>query len=169
MGASRPESGYNITLSGFSYIFDVLLEYIIVSYFFKGISGLCNDIFLRCVCTCWFETFLIPFFCFLCILFIFECSFLAVFVINKYFRYKIELILLVLLISIIDNYSTMPYDLFSKKINRAIRDEKPTLHNNQAVRKFAVNKYKDFGLNTPQANERASTKDTGHILGQHRR
>ena len=43
----------------------------------------------------------------------------------------------------------MPYDLFSKKINRAIRDEKPTLHNNQAVRNFAVNKYKDFGLNTP--------------------
>jgi len=107
MGASRPESGYNITLYGFSYIFDVLLEYIIVSYFFKGISGLCNDIFLRYVCTCWFETFLIPFFCFLCILFLFECSFLAVFVINKYFRYKIELILLVLLISIIDNYSTL--------------------------------------------------------------
>jgi len=60
----------------------------------------------------------------------------------------------------------MPYDLFSKKINRAIRDEKPTLHNNQAVRKFAVNKYKDLGLNTPQANERAANKDAGHILAR---
>jgi hypothetical protein len=63
----------------------------------------------------------------------------------------------------------MPSDLFSKKANRAIRDEKPILNNNQAVRNFAVNKYKDSGLNTPHANERASTKDTGHILGQPRR
>ena len=63
----------------------------------------------------------------------------------------------------------MPSDLFSKKINRAIRDEKPTLHNNQSVRNFAVNKYKESGLNTIQANERAAKKDTGHILGQPRR
>jgi hypothetical protein len=57
----------------------------------------------------------------------------------------------------------MPYELFSKRINRAIRDEKPDLPNNQAVRKFAVDKYKVFGLNTPQANQRAANKDAGHI------
>ena len=60
----------------------------------------------------------------------------------------------------------MPSDLFSKKVNR---DEKPTFNNNQSVRNFAVNKYKESGLNTIQANERAAKKDTGHILGQPRR
>jgi hypothetical protein len=50
--------------------------------FFKGNSGLRNDIFLRCVRTCLFKTFLKPIFCFFWVLlFLFECGFFDVFAI----------------------------------------------------------------------------------------
>jgi hypothetical protein len=61
----------------------------------------------------------------------------------------------------------MPYGTHSIAINRRIANENPTLNNNQAVRKFAVDHYKQHaGLNTIQANDRAAHKDAGHIVAR---
>lgn len=60
----------------------------------------------------------------------------------------------------------MSYGKYSIAINRAIAHERPELHSNQAVRNFAMNKYKEFGLNTPEAQEHCDRKDAGHIIAR---
>ena len=60
----------------------------------------------------------------------------------------------------------MSYGKYSVAINRGIAAENPTLNNNQVVRKYAMDKYKEMGLNTIQANNRADRKDAGHIVAQ---
>ena len=41
--------------------------------------------------------------------------------------------------------------------------EKQVNYNNQAVRNYAYNKYKEMGLDTPEVQERMNRKDAGHI------
>jgi hypothetical protein len=62
----------------------------------------------------------------------------------------------------------MSYGKYSIAINRGIRNgEAGELKNNQAVRDYAYNKYKEMGLNTPQAYDRMDRKDAGHIIARH--
>ena len=59
------------------------------------------------------------------------------------------------------------YGKYSIAINNGIKaGDAGKLNNNQAVRNYAYNKYKDMGLNTPQANERMNNKDAGHIIAR---
>tara|TARA_B110000285_G_C14901097_1_gene503311 strand:+ start:272 stop:571 length:300 start_codon:yes stop_codon:yes gene_type:complete len=61
----------------------------------------------------------------------------------------------------------MPYGLHSIAINQCIKNgDAGNLINNQAVRKYAYDQYKDRGLNTPQANARMDRKDAGHIIAK---
>lgn len=56
------------------------------------------------------------------------------------------------------------YGKYSVAINNGIRDgDAGKLPNNQAVRNYAYNKYKEMGLDTPKAQERMNRKDAGHI------
>ncbi len=62
----------------------------------------------------------------------------------------------------------MPYGEYSKAINQGIKTgEAGELKNNQAVRDYAYNKYKEMGLNTRQAHDRMDRKDAGHIIAKH--
>lgn len=61
----------------------------------------------------------------------------------------------------------MPYGKYSVAINNGIKNgDAGRLNNNQAVRNYAYNQYKDMGLNTPQANDRMDRKDAGHIVAR---
>ena len=62
---------------------------------------------------------------------------------------------------------TMSYGKYSIAINKGIRDgDAGKLNNNQAVREYAYNKYKEMGLNTKQAQARMDNKDAGHIIAR---
>jgi hypothetical protein len=61
----------------------------------------------------------------------------------------------------------MSYGKYSIAINEGIKvGDAGKLNNNQAVRDYAYNKYKDMGLTTKQANERMDRKDAGHIIAK---
>ncbi len=61
----------------------------------------------------------------------------------------------------------MPYGVYSIAINNGIRDgDAGKLHNNQAVRDYAYNKYREMGLNDRQAHAHMDKKDAGHILAR---
>lgn len=61
----------------------------------------------------------------------------------------------------------MSYGQYSIAINQGIKNGNAgNLNNNQAVRNYAYNQYKDMGLNTPQANARMDRKDAGHIVAR---
>jgi hypothetical protein len=56
------------------------------------------------------------------------------------------------------------YGEYTKAINRGIKNgDAGELRNNQAVRAYAYDKYKEMGLNTPEAQARMDRKDAGHI------
>ena len=60
--------------------------------------------------------------------------------------------------------SNYKYTEYTKAINRGIKNgEAGELKNNQAVRAYAYDKYKEMGLNTPQAQARMDLHDAGHI------
>lgn len=60
------------------------------------------------------------------------------------------------------------YGAYSQAINRGIRDleGKGLLKNNQAVRNYAHDKYREMGLNERQAQARMQNKDAGHIISR---
>lgn len=61
----------------------------------------------------------------------------------------------------------MSYGQYSIAINHGIRDgDAGRLNNNQAVRDYAYNKYKEMGLNSREAHERMDHKDAGHIIAR---
>jgi hypothetical protein len=61
----------------------------------------------------------------------------------------------------------MSYGKYSIAINNGIRDgDAGKLHNNQAVREYAYNKYREMGLNAHQAQGRMDHKDAGHIIAK---
>lgn len=59
------------------------------------------------------------------------------------------------------------YGAHSYAINQGIKGgDAGKLNNNQAVRDYAYNKYKEMGLTTKQANARMDRKDAGHIIAR---
>ena len=61
----------------------------------------------------------------------------------------------------------MPYGEHTKAINRGIRNgDAGELKNNQAVRNYAYDKYREMGLNNQQAHAHIDRKCAGHIYGQ---
>jgi hypothetical protein len=59
------------------------------------------------------------------------------------------------------------YGAYSYAINQGIKGgDAGKLNNNQAVRDYAYNKYKEMGLTTKQANARMDHKDAGHIIAR---
>ena len=61
----------------------------------------------------------------------------------------------------------MSYGKYSYAINQGIKGgDAGRLNNNQAVRDYAYNKYKEMGLTTKQANARMDRKDAGHIIAR---
>lgn len=59
------------------------------------------------------------------------------------------------------------YGAHSYAINQGIKGgDAGKLNNNQAVRDYAYNKYKEMGLTTKQANARMDHKDAGHIIAR---
>jgi hypothetical protein len=67
------------------------------------------------------------------------------------------------LLIIYENMSNK-YGEYTKAINRGIKNgDAGELRNNQAVRNYAYDTYKEMGLNTSQAQARMDQKDAGHI------
>jgi len=61
-------------------------------------------------------------------------------------------------------HARMPYGEHTKAINRGIRNgDAGELKNNQAVRNYAYDKYREMGLNDQQAHAHMDRKDAGHI------
>lgn len=61
----------------------------------------------------------------------------------------------------------MSYGKYSVNINEGIKNgDAGKLNNNQAVRDYAFQKYKEMGLTTKQANQRMEKKDAGHIISR---
>jgi hypothetical protein len=61
----------------------------------------------------------------------------------------------------------MSYGKYSIAINQGIRSgDAGRLNNNQAVRDYAYNTYKEMGLTSRQANAHMDRKDAGHIVAR---
>jgi hypothetical protein len=61
----------------------------------------------------------------------------------------------------------MSYGKYSVNINEGIKNgDAGKLKNNQAVRDYAFQKYKEMGLTTKQANLHMDKKDAGHIISR---
>jgi hypothetical protein len=61
----------------------------------------------------------------------------------------------------------MSYGKYSIAINRGIRNgDAGILNNNQAVRDYAYNTYREMGLTSRQANAHMDRKDAGHIIAR---
>lgn len=61
----------------------------------------------------------------------------------------------------------MSYGNYSININRGIKNgDAGELNNNQAVREYAYNKYREQGLTASQAKKRMDNKDAGHIVAR---
>jgi hypothetical protein len=61
----------------------------------------------------------------------------------------------------------MSYGKCSIAINRGIRNgDAGILNNNQAVRDYAYNTYREMGLTSRQANAHMDRKDAGHIIAR---
>ncbi len=70
-------------------------------------------------------------------------------------------------IIIISNTIRMSYGKCSIAINRGIRNgDAGILNNNQAVRDYAYNTYREMGLTSRQANAHMDRKDAGHIIAR---
>jgi hypothetical protein len=60
------------------------------------------------------------------------------------------------------------YGAYSIAINQGIRSgDAGRLNNNQAVRDYAYNTYREMGLTSRQANAHMDRKDAGHIVARH--